>query len=577
MTTPLALPTIVPAAYRARSHQWLEQMGWARLLQRLWQKDATLWSQDPREQDAIRHRLGWLSIAPVMLSHCARIEAAAEDLRRAGFTHAVLLGMGGSSLFAEVCQLIFGHAPGWLDVEVLDSTDPTAIATVQRRLPLGTTVFLVSSKSGTTAESSALGDYFYEQLRQQVGPPQAGRHFIAITDAGTPLETLGRQRNFRHLFTHGPDTGEDVGGRFSAVTCFGLVPAALMGLDIRRLLDRVQAMLAACQRDSAIVEHPVAGLFGLLSEAVREGRDHVTIVAAKPLAPFVGWLEQLLAECTGKSGTGVIPVYGESMAHLERSAGHRLIVEFQLASDIDPSLARQTERLADAGHPVARILWSDRYALGGEIMRWFITTALIAHVLDINAFDEPNVKESKDRTHALLAQYARTHALPVDPPLFTDGSIAVYGASDHLGARQDVTEVLREFLGRCRPGDYVAVLSFLPRTSQLDAAVEAFRHRVAAYTNATTTLGFGPRYLHSSGQLHKGGPDRVLMVYLTAEDPIDLPIPGKPYTFSVLKQAQALGDVQAVMERGRRVLRLHVNASPDEALARLDDALAAVA
>ncbi len=567
MATPVVLRTTIAPAHQARLASVLDRLAKQRVIERLWDKNASLWSDDPTVQKAIRNRLGWLSIASVMEGRVEEILGEATRVKDAGLTQVLLLGMGGSSLFAEVCRFTFGVAPGWLDLTVLDSTDPHAITTAAQQAPLARTLIIVSSKSGATTESNTLGDYFYDQFRTLTNE-RAGEHCLAITDAGTPLETLAAQRGFRRAFVHGPTTGQDVGGRFSALTCFGLVPAALMGVDIRRLLARAQEMLAGCAPAIPLADNPAAQLGACLGEAAASGRDKITLLCAKPLARFGVWVEQLVAESTGKSGQGLIPIDGEPLRDPAAYGADRLFVELQLATEPDAALTKAAEALITAGFPVVRLQWRDRYDLGAEVLRWFLATAVAAWLMQINPFDEPNVQESKDRTNALLAQYAREGTLPDEPPLFTDQGIQVYGDPDHAAGRS-LDGALQRWLKQIRPGDYVAVASFLPRTPALDEAAEALRRRLAEATGAAVTLGFGPRYLHSTGQLHKGGPARVVLLFLTAEDAMDVTIPGKPYPFSVLKRAQALGDYQALRERRRRLLRLHLGQTPDAGLDRL--------
>jgi len=573
MSESLASQTIWAESHALQTQRAVERLASQQFLPRLWNKDPALWSVGPSDEDRIRHRLGWLTIVPVMEAQVGRIEAAANEIRRAGFTHALLLGMGGSGLFSEVCRYTFGVAPGWLDVMVLDTTDPSAIQAAQQRAPLERTLFIVSSKSGSTTEVSALCDYFYAQCRA-VTPHDAGKQFIAITDEGTPLETLAQQRGFRHLFAHGPATGQEVGGRFSAVVCFGLVPAALMGIEIRRLLAKAKAMLTACHPTVPISHNPAAQLGAVLGEVGGGGKDKVTMVSSTPLRRFACWVEQLIAESTGKSGKGLIPIDGEPWDPPPFYANDRLFVTLQLAGEFDESLERHAASLAHAGHPLIQFQWRDRYDLGGETIRWFLATVIAAGLMRINPLDEPNVQESKDRTKALLERYAREGTLSSEDPLTIQDGIAVYGHQTNWASRSPGAMV-GEFLQQARPGDYVAVLSFLPRTPQLDCAVELLRNHLAKSLKVATMLGHGPRYLHSTGQLHKGGPDRVLFLFLTAEDPVDLPVPEQPYTFSVLKQAQALGDVQALKERHRRILRLDLGRSPETGMSRLLDELRA--
>lgn len=538
-----------------------------RVIARLYDKDPSLWSDDPAVQNTIANRLGWLTIADVTASRASEIDAVAQEVRTGGLTRALLLGMGGSSLFPEVCRFTFGASPGWLDVTVLDSTDPTAILAAQNRAPLEQTLFIVSSKSGSTTESSTLCDYFYDLARRLTGE-RAGGHFIAITDAGTSLESLAASRKFRKTFIHGPSTGQDVGGRFSALTCFGMAPAAMLGVDIRRLLSRATEMLAASGPAVLPADNSALQLGSALGDGARSGRDKVTLLCGKPLSRFGVWAEQLLAECTGKSGTGLVPIDGERLRDPHAYGPDRLFLELQLATEPDAAVAKAAAALIRSGAPVVRLQWRDRDDLGAEVMRFFLATAIASHLMRINAFDEPNVQESKDRTKALLDRYVKERALPDAAPALTDGDVAVY-ADSRFAAGRTLAEALQGWLGSIQPGDYAAIASFLPRTKDLDAAVEQLRHRVEDASGAATELGFGPRYLHSTGQLHKGGSDRVALLFLTSEDPVDVPIPEQPYTFSILKRAQALGDYQALQERRRRLLRLDFGRAPEQGLRQL--------
>ncbi len=545
----------------------LRRLAAERVLPRLWEKDATLWTVSQKEQQQIRDRLGWLTIAPVMEAYVEAIQREADRIRQDGYTSALLLGMGGNSVFPEVCRGVFGVAPGWLDLAVLDSTDPTAVRSAATRTPLERTLFIVSSKSGTTLETTALSDYFYEQVRRLKGR-RAGEQFVAITDAGTPCADLAAQRSFRRIFVHGPTTGQDVGGRFSALTYFGLVPAALMGIDPRRVLAGAKAMAAACGASVAAADNPAAQLGALFGQGGLSGRDKLTLVSPARLSAFGAWAEQIVAESTGKAGKGLVPIHQEPLRDPRAYAADRIFVEWQLAGDIDRELDRRVTALADAGHPVVRLRWQDRDALGAEIFRWSLATAIAGTVMQINPFDEPDVQASKDRTKALLAQVGREGALPEDTPVLTEGGLSLYG--DREAARGgSMTEALRGLLRHARAGDYLAILSFLPRTPTLDTAVERLRHLVAESTGTPTMLGYGPRYLHSIGQLHKGGTDRLRALMLTAKDSVDVPVPGQPYSFGVLKQAQALGDFQALTDRHRRVLRVDLGAAPDTAMTQL--------
>ena len=572
MPESLTTLTILPPAWVSRLDAAWQRLGGSAWLQRLWARDAGLWASTPAEAKAIQGRLGWLSILPVMESAAEDLTAFAKQVKQAGFTHAVLLGMGGSSLFPEVCRNIFGAAPGWLDLHILDTTDPTAIAQARQRLPLERTLVIVSSKSGTTIEPKALCQYFYEQLRQIRGA-SAGEQCVAITDAGSPLEAQALRMGFRRGFAHGPATGAEVGGRFSALTSFGLVPAALLGVDLRRLLSRARAMLENSQDDRPLAEKSAVQLGLALGEGAASGRDKVTLVCPPHVAALGAWIEQLVAESTGKIGKGLIPICGEPLRPPEAYGADRLFIEVQRLDRPDRALDEPLRALAQAGHPVMQLRWDDAYDLGGETMRWFIATVLAGAMMRLNPFDEPDVQESKDRTKALLQQYARGQTLPSqEPPLLTDGTITVVGDRARFKGAT-LPELLCDMFQQVSPKDYLAILSFLPRSASLERQVIALRERLAAGTGAATIVSHGPRYLHSLGQLYKGGPDQGVLVCLTCDEPDDLPIPGQPYTFGVLKHAQAVGDVQALTDRRRRVLHLHLGSQPEGDLARLLNAV----
>jgi len=552
----------------------LDRLRAARWFARLWDKDASLWSLDPATQDAIRQRLGWLTSPRLMAPQTAPLKQFAQEIRAAGFRRALLLGMGGSGLFSEVCRKTFGVADGSLDLTVLDTTDPAAIRAAQAQGPLAQLLVIVSSKSGTTSEVSALSTYFYD-LFKPAGHP--GAHCIAITDHGTPLEAQASALQYRRAFVHGPATGADVGGRFSALTYFGLVPASLMGIDIDALLGRAQEMLDRCGSAQPLEDNPAAVLGAVLGACARQGKNKMTLLCPTALESFGTWVEQLVAESTGKSGKGIAPFYGEPLRETKTPLDDRVFVELQLASSVDAALDRQVRALSDAGHPVVRIHWQDRYDLGGEVIRWFLATTIAGSLMEINPFDEPNVQESKDLTKSFLAQYVRERRFAQDAALCSSGGLSLYGAVS-VKPQDSLAQCLSGWLRGARPQDYIAVLSFLPRTAGLDRGVQALRQTFARTLGRATTVGFGPRYLHSTGQLYKGGPDAAIFLELTAEEPNDLPIPGEPFTFGVLKQAQALGDFQAMRQRGLRILRVHLRGDLDEAMehfmSAVDDALA---
>ena len=541
----------------------VDRLATERFLERCWRKDAGLWTQDPAEQGQIRQRLGWLTIAEVMRARAGELRRFAEEIRAEGFTHALLLGMGGSSLFPEVCRLTFGAAPSGVDVAVLDSTDPAAIRALARRAPLARTLAVIASKSGTTVEVSALTKYVYDCFKS-AGGGHPGDHCVAVTDAGTPLETLARALRFRRVFILGPDSGQDIGGRFSALSYFGLVPAALLGVTLETLLERGREMLDRCGPGSPAHDNPALRLGAALGILAAAGRDIVPFLFPAALSSFGAWLEQLIAESTGKQGKGITPVVGEPLLEPARYSPDRLFIAFQCSGEPDAAIDRHLGALTSLGHPAIRIRLQDRYDLGGEAVKWSLATTVAGGLLGVNPFSEPNVLESKHLTNTLLEQYARDHRLPERTPLASDGSLAVYGAVSPSPCT--VAGALSALFRLRRSGDYLAFLSFLPRTAAVDAALHALRDAAAHRLRIATLLEIGPRYLHSTGQLYKGGRDGGLFLLLTADEREDIMIPGEPFTFGVLKQAQALGDFEAMQQKGRRILRVHLGDRPEDAL-----------
>jgi len=575
----MSTQTLANGRHAPALHEAMARLAAQRFLQRLEEGDASLWSADPAAQQAIRRRLGWLTITRTMAAQTESLQRFARQIHGEDLTHAVLLGMGGSGLFAEVCRQTLQVGTPPLDVTVLDTTDPIAIRRQQQRCALERLLVIVSSKSGSTSEVSALSKYFTHALTS--AGVEAGAHVIVITDAGTPLEAQAKAWNSRRVFTHGPGTGAEVGGRFSALTYFGLVPAALMGAQTSTLLARADAMRAQCGPTTPLEENPAVQLGAALGAFANIGVDKLTLLCPPALASVGTWIEQLIAESTGKMGRGIVPIHGEPWPDGVAYGTDRLFVELQLAGQPDRRLDAHVRALIADGHPVIRVQWHDPYDLGGEVMKWFIATAMAGSLLSINPFDEPNVQESKDRTKALLDQYARAGRLPDDAaPLYAEEDIVLYGAVQPH-APESLTHAFAAFLEQLRPQEYVALLSFLPRTSALDAAMQAWRAGLAKRLAHATMLGIGPRYLHSTGQLYKGGPDAGVFFLLTAEARDDVPIPGEPWTFGVLKQAQALGDVQALQQRGRRVLRVHLRGDLEQALRRVqqrvDEAIAQLA
>jgi RpiB/LacA/LacB family sugar-phosphate isomerase len=527
--------------------------------ERLWIKDASLWSDRPEIQGMIKNRLGWLTSPTLMREYAADLKAFATEIRRLGFTHVLLLGMGGSSLAPEVMNLAFGSKMGFPDFTVLDSTDPAAVKNTAGRLQLPRTLFLVSSKSGTTAEVEAL----YRFLRGQTEawkPPKPGQNFVAITDPGSALEKLAKDAGFRRTFLNHPS----IGGRFSALSFFGLVPAALIGIDLDKLLERAGEMVTACGDAVSVRDNPGLALGAWLGGWAASGRDKVTLALSEPIRSFGAWLEQLLAESTGKDGKGLVPVDREPLGPPAVYGSDRTFVSIVLEGDApDPAL----EALEAAGHPVYRLTLRDPYDLGGEFFRWELATATVGALLGVNPFDEPNVAQAKDSTQAMLATFKKSKRLPDWPVDREDDGILLLANQGTKPA--SVTEGLAQFLGQMRAGDYLALLGYLTPEHETTEALQALRLVVRDRLKVATTIAYGPRYLHSIGQLHKGGPPTVHAIQLTCDDKEEVPIPGEGYGFSALKAAQALGDLDALRKANRRVIRLHLGGRVPSAIEKL--------
>jgi glucose-6-phosphate isomerase len=529
-----------------------------RFPERLWARDPSLWTRDPAEQASVLGGLGWLAAPRAMRDAFGGLREFAAGVRSAGYRQVLHMGMGGSSLAPLVFQRAFPAAAG-LRLTVLDTTDPATILADDRWSAGAPTIFIVASKSGTTAEPLAFGEYFYAKRR-------AGADFVAITDAGTPLAAQAEERGYRRAFLN----AADVGGRYSALTYFGLVPAALAGVDVAALLDRALETADACGPSVPPDRNPAVYLGAVMGELARGGRDKVTFVVPDAVSTLGTWLEQLLAESTGKRGTGLLPVAGEPLGAPDVYGADRLFVHLRLRGAADgagPGL----DALRAAGHPVVTLEMRDPLDIAQEFMRWEIATATAGAVLGINAFDQPNVQESKDITNRLLEAVRRDGRLAEPAAALRDGPLALYTDA----AAGDAVRTLAAFLGGRAPGSYLALLAYLTEGAATDRRLAAIRTRLRDATRMATTVGYGPRYLHSTGQYHKGGPAHGLFMLLTAEDAEDAAVPGQPYTFGVFKRAQALGDLEALGRHGQRALRVHLHGPVDAALARLEEVIAA--
>ena len=516
---------------------------------RLWARDPALWRPDPAEQRELVDRLGWLSLPRSMRAEVPALERFAEEARREGVRHVVLCGMGGSSLAPEVFRLTFGSAQGCPRLIVLDSTDPGAVRAVDAAIDPAATLFLVASKSGGTVEVAALLAHFWEAAGRR------GDRFCAITDPGTGLERLARERRFRRVFLNPPD----IGGRYSALSLFGLVPAALIGLDLGRLLDRAGAEQALCGPDHPAARNPGAWLGAFMGGLARAGRDKLTLLTAPGIAGFGLWAEQLLAESTGKQGRGIIPVVGEPPGPAEAYGEDRCFVALRL----DGAGADAPDRAVAAlrgRQPLVVARLADRYDLGAEMYRWEVATALAGALLGIHPFDQPNVQESKDNTSRVLREAQASGHLPPAPP---EVCLEIADA-----------EAVASFLARATARAYVALQAYLTPGEEVERRLQTLRALLRDHFQVATTLGFGPRFLHSTGQLHKGGPASGVFLQLTYRPMDDLPVPGQPYSFGELIAAQALGDLQSLRARQLPVARVDLGA---DVLGGLDRLLAAVA
>lgn len=522
---------------------------------RLWAHDPTLWTDDEAGQAEIRKRLGWLEAPARSQALLADLARVVQEVQSAGLTHAVLLGMGGSSLAPEVLSQIFGSLevngkPG-LELIVLDSTNPVQVRAAARWSDLARTLYIVSSKSGTTIEIDACLNYFWTRARRKLGD-RAGDHFIAITDPGAPLDQMARAYKFRRVFLADPT----VGGRNAALTAFGLAPAALMGIDAARLLNRAAWMAEQCSADRPASSNPGLALGAVLSAAALQGRDKLTILADPPIEAFGAWLEQLIAESSGKQGRGIVPVDIEPAAPPRKYGADRLFVYLKLGIG-DLLVEKRVVEIRKAGQPVLTIAIPDVYELGAEFFRWETATAFACAALRVNSFDQPDVQDQKIRTEQRVAVFVRDRSMDEGQPVWEGPGGRVYGWNfPGLNGADTLADVVRAFIALSREDDYIALNAYLPRNERVLNQLQALRAKILKATGRATTLGFGPRFLHSTGQLHKGGANNGMFLQITQRPPVDIDIPTRQMTFGRLLRAQALGDLDALMARGRRVIRI---------------------
>jgi transaldolase/glucose-6-phosphate isomerase len=536
-------------------------------VRRLWAGDARLWTSSDEAK-----WLGWLGIVEEERNRIDALSRLAENIRRQDFSHILLLGMGGSSLGPEVFGQTFGPQNGRPELLVLDSTDPAQIRTIESKIDPARTLFIVSSKSGSTLEPNILKQYFFDRAARAVGTKEAGSRFFAITDPGSKMQKVAERDQFRHIAFGIPS----VGGRYSVLSDFGLVPAAAMGLDVGRLLTETQKMVRSCGANVPPADNPGVVLGTILGVLGRSGRDKVTIVASSGIADFGAWLEQLLAESTGKDGKGLIPVDAEPLGLPQLYAQDRLFVYLRLAGEED---ARQDETVAEierAGHPIVHIAVADRYHIGQEFFRWELATAVAGSILGINPFDQPDVEASKDKTRELTAAYELSGRLTPETALFDEHGLTLFADERNRHAIKSaatLVECLAAHFARIQEGDYCAFLAYVERNKLHRDALQDIRVLIRDRKRVATCLGFGPRFLHSTGQAYKGGPNTGVFLQITCDDPADVQVPGQKYTFGIVKAAQARGDLEVLVERDRRVLRVHLGPHVAAGLTSLKEAV----
>lgn len=541
----------------AEKEKWVE---------RIWKKDASLWKSEAEHQAIIKNALGWLNVASKVYEHSQDLEDFAANIRRAGFKHLMLLGMGGSSLCVEVFRQTFGKVEGSPTVLVLDSTDPLAIKALEDQINVAETLFVVSSKSGGTTEPNAFFQYFYEKVKAAKGA-RAGENFVAVTDPNTSMEKRAQESDFRRIFLN----PADIGGRYSALSYFGMVPASVQGFDFKTLLDRADRIAHACDSCVPVAENPGALLGAIMGEMAKAGRDKLTIVTSPELASLGLWIEQLIAESTGKDGRGILPVAGEAVGSPSSYGDDRLFVVMSVGGSISADVDAKIKALEAQGHPVVRHILHDSLDLGEQFFLWEFGTAFAGAVLNINSFDQPNVQESKDNTKALLAGYAENGKLPEQFLAASGDGLSVY-CDEETKARLNastVSDLVAAHLHQAKAGDYAALLAYIDETPAHDQVLQDLRLHLRDGLKVATTVGYGPRFLHSTGQLHKGGSDAGLFMQITADDDADLAVPGESYTFGVLKAAQALGDFQSLASRNRRAIRVHLGKDRQAGLEKL--------
>ena len=559
----------VSGCVRQRVESLVADWSASRNMERLWQGDDSLWTSSDESK-----WLGWLSVVDRQLANADLLRDLADSVH-GRFSHAVLLGMGGSSLCPEVLSQCFGTKDGYPELHVVDSTDPAQIKACEDSIRIDSTLFISASKSGSTLETALLTEYFLERLSALVGDQRAAEQFVAITDPGSRLESKARDLGFGYLMHGEPE----IGGRYSALSHFGMVPAAAIGLDTERLLVGARAMQLACRPEVASRDNPALRLGLVLGAAAQAGRDKLTFLASPGVASLGTWIEQLIAESTGKRGKGIVPVEGEALGSSSTYGDDRVFVSLSLLSELRPSKELALDELARRGHPVVRIGILSLDDIAQEFFRWEIATAVAGAVLGIDPFDQPDVESAKVAARELTSAYEASGSLPSEEACFAAPGVRLFAAPEYRerlladSRRHSLAAVLRSHLDAVGSGDYLALLAFVNRNSETQASLDRMRETVRSLTGAATCIGFGPRFLHSTGQLHKGGADNGVYLQIACDNRVDLPVPGRDLTFGVVKDAQAMGDFNVLTHLGRRVLRVRLEGDLGLGLARLESAL----
>jgi transaldolase/glucose-6-phosphate isomerase len=555
----LSLRPDLTKAVEAALDDWDAQ----RKVAHFWARDAALWTGKDEDK-----WLGWLDIVEEQRKTIRRFTNFAAEVRDAGFTDVLLLGMGGSSLCPDVLAKSFGQVDGFPQLHVLDSTDPQQVKAAEDKIDIGNTLFFVSSKSGTTLEPNIFKQYFFDRVKAVVGAANAGTHFIAITDPGSRLRAEAERDGFRKIFLGVPS----IGGRYSALSDFGMAPAAAMGIDVSTFLDRAHSMMMACALNAVSRDNPGVILGAILGMAHNLGRDKITIISSPGIYDLGAWLEQLIAESTGKNGKGIVPVDREALGEPDVYGNDRVFAYLRLATTPDPAQDSAVAALENAGQPVITISVEDVYNLGQEFFRWEFATAVAGSIIGINPFDQPDVEASKIETRKLTDEFERTGSLPSETPFFEGDGMKLFADEKNaaeltrLAGGASLRGYLKAHLDRLKAKDYCALLAYVEMNDEHERVLQTARDAVRDARQVATCLGFGPRFLHSTGQAYKGGPNSGVFLQITCDDAHDLPVPEQKYTFGVVKAAQARGDFEVLAERGRRALRVHLGADVEQGL-----------